>query len=86
MVLVVMPTKRTSSPPGGTDPDQVGNPWALDRTAGGSSGGPAAALRIRRAVAARWNGSPSGHSGSDTAGSLLPLPYARRAGGRVLDA
>ncbi|MGA8218858.1 MAG: amidase family protein, partial [Solirubrobacterales bacterium] len=31
---------------GGTT-DQVGNPWSLDRTAGGSSGGSAAALAAR---------------------------------------
>jgi aspartyl-tRNA(Asn)/glutamyl-tRNA(Gln) amidotransferase subunit A len=41
--------------------DQVGNPWALDRSAGGSSGGSAAALAARLIPAA---------TGSDTAGSL----------------
>ena len=45
---------------GGTT-DQVGNPWALDRSAGGSSGGSAAALASRTTPAA---------TGTDTAGSL----------------
>ncbi|HKE79835.1 MAG TPA: amidase [Solirubrobacteraceae bacterium] len=45
---------------GGTT-DQVGNPWALDRTAGGSSGGSAAALATGMAPAAL---------GTDTAGSV----------------
>jgi len=45
---------------GGTT-DQVGSPWALDRSAGGSSGGSAAALAARMTPAA---------TGTDTAGSL----------------
>jgi aspartyl-tRNA(Asn)/glutamyl-tRNA(Gln) amidotransferase subunit A len=45
---------------GGTT-DQVGNPWAPDRSPGGSSGGSAAALASRTVPAA---------TGTDTAGSL----------------
>ena len=45
---------------GGTT-DQVGNPWSLDRSAGGSSGGSAAALVSHTTPAA---------TGTDTAGSL----------------
>jgi aspartyl-tRNA(Asn)/glutamyl-tRNA(Gln) amidotransferase subunit A len=45
---------------GGTT-DQVGNPWALDRSPGGSSGGSAAALAA---------GMTSAATGTDTAGSL----------------
>ena len=45
---------------GGTT-DQVGNPWARERSAGGSSGGSAAALAARMTPAA---------TGTDTAGSL----------------
>ncbi len=43
------------------DTPQTGNPWALDRSAGGSSGGSAAALAARMLPAA---------TGSDTLGSL----------------
>ena len=45
---------------GGTT-DQVGNPWSLERSAGGSSGGSAAALASKQVLAA---------TGTDTAGSL----------------
>jgi aspartyl-tRNA(Asn)/glutamyl-tRNA(Gln) amidotransferase subunit A len=45
---------------GGTT-DQVGNPWGCERSAGGSSGGSAAALAARMVPAA---------TGTDTAGSL----------------
>jgi aspartyl-tRNA(Asn)/glutamyl-tRNA(Gln) amidotransferase subunit A len=45
---------------GGTT-DQVGSPWALERSAGGSSGGSGAALASRQVPAA---------TGTDTAGSL----------------
>ena len=45
---------------GGTT-DQVGSPWSLDRSAGGSSGGSAAALAARMVPAA---------TGTETAGSL----------------
>ncbi len=45
----------------GATTDQVGNPWDLERSPGGSSGGSAAALAARMIPAA---------TGSDTAGSL----------------
>jgi aspartyl-tRNA(Asn)/glutamyl-tRNA(Gln) amidotransferase subunit A len=45
---------------GGTT-DQVGNPWSLERSAGGSSGGSSAALASNQVPAA---------TGTDTAGSL----------------
>jgi aspartyl-tRNA(Asn)/glutamyl-tRNA(Gln) amidotransferase subunit A len=45
----------------GGSTDQVGNPWALDRTPGGSSGGSAAALAAGQIPLA---------TGTDTAGSL----------------
>jgi aspartyl-tRNA(Asn)/glutamyl-tRNA(Gln) amidotransferase subunit A len=45
---------------GGTT-DQVGNPWSLERSAGGSSGGSGAALASRQVPVA---------TGTDTAGSL----------------
>jgi aspartyl-tRNA(Asn)/glutamyl-tRNA(Gln) amidotransferase subunit A len=45
----------------GGSTDQVGNPWALDRTPGGSSGGSAAALAAEMIPLA---------TGTDTAGSL----------------
>ena len=45
---------------GGTT-DQVGNPWALERSAGGSGGGSGAALASKQVPAA---------TGTDTAGSL----------------
>jgi aspartyl-tRNA(Asn)/glutamyl-tRNA(Gln) amidotransferase subunit A len=59
-VVLVGHTHTHEFAAGGTT-DQVGNPWAVERTAGGSSGGSAAALAARMVPAAL---------GSDTAGSL----------------
>jgi aspartyl-tRNA(Asn)/glutamyl-tRNA(Gln) amidotransferase subunit A len=59
-VVLVGHTHTHEFAAGGTT-DQVGNPWAHERTAGGSSGGSAAALAARMVPAAL---------GSDTAGSL----------------
>jgi aspartyl-tRNA(Asn)/glutamyl-tRNA(Gln) amidotransferase subunit A len=63
--------------------DQVGNPWAVDRSAGGSSGGSAAALASGMAPAA---------VGTDTAGSvripaaLTGVSSIKATHGRVPDA
>jgi aspartyl-tRNA(Asn)/glutamyl-tRNA(Gln) amidotransferase subunit A len=59
-VVLVGHTHTHEFAAGGTT-DQVGNPWDVDRTPGGSSGGSAAALAARMVPAAL---------GSDTAGSL----------------
>jgi aspartyl-tRNA(Asn)/glutamyl-tRNA(Gln) amidotransferase subunit A len=59
-VVLVGHTHTHEFAAGGTT-DQVGNPWAVDRTVGGSSGGSAAALAARMVPAA---------VGSDTAGSV----------------
>jgi aspartyl-tRNA(Asn)/glutamyl-tRNA(Gln) amidotransferase subunit A len=59
--LVLLGHTHTHEFAAGGTTDQVGNPWALDRSAGGSSGGSAAALAARMTPAA---------VGTDTAGSL----------------
>jgi aspartyl-tRNA(Asn)/glutamyl-tRNA(Gln) amidotransferase subunit A len=59
-VVLVGHTHTHEFAAGGTT-DQVGNPWSVERTAGGSSGGSAAALAARMVPAAL---------GTDTAGSV----------------
>jgi aspartyl-tRNA(Asn)/glutamyl-tRNA(Gln) amidotransferase subunit A len=59
--MVLLGHLHTHECAAGGSTDQVGNPWALDRVAGGSSGGSAAALAAHMVPAA---------TGSDTAGSL----------------
>jgi aspartyl-tRNA(Asn)/glutamyl-tRNA(Gln) amidotransferase subunit A len=59
--LVLVGHLHTHECAAGGSTDQVGNPWALDRTAGGSSGGSAAALAAGLVPLA---------TGTDTAGSL----------------
>ncbi len=59
--LVLLGHTHTHEFAAGGTTDQVGNPWALDRVAGGSSGGSAAVLASRMAPAAL---------GTDTCGSL----------------
>jgi aspartyl-tRNA(Asn)/glutamyl-tRNA(Gln) amidotransferase subunit A len=59
--VVLMGHTHTHEFAAGGTTDQVGNPWALERTAGGSSGGSAAALATGMAPAAL---------GTDTAGSV----------------
>jgi aspartyl-tRNA(Asn)/glutamyl-tRNA(Gln) amidotransferase subunit A len=59
--MVVLGHTHTHEFGAGGTTDQVGNPFALDRVAGGSSGGSAAALAARMTPAAL---------GSDTCGSL----------------
>jgi aspartyl-tRNA(Asn)/glutamyl-tRNA(Gln) amidotransferase subunit A len=59
--MVVLGHTHTHEFAAGGTTDQVGNPWALDRVAGGSSGGNAAALAARMVPAAL---------GSDTCGSV----------------
>ncbi len=59
--LVLLGHTHTHEFAAGGTTDQVGNPWALERTVGGSSGGSAAAVAAAMAPAAL---------GSDTCGSL----------------
>ncbi|HEY4828004.1 MAG TPA: amidase [Solirubrobacteraceae bacterium] len=59
--MVLLGHTHTHEFAAGGSTDQSGNPWALDRIAGGSSGGSAAALAARMTPAAL---------GSDTCGSL----------------
>jgi aspartyl-tRNA(Asn)/glutamyl-tRNA(Gln) amidotransferase subunit A len=59
--MVLVGHTHTHEFAGGGTTDQVGNPWAPDRSAGGSSGGSAAAVAARMVPAAL---------GTDTLGSL----------------
>ncbi|MGH2928304.1 MAG: amidase, partial [Solirubrobacteraceae bacterium] len=59
--MVVLGHTHTHEFAAGGTTDQVGNPWSLEATAGGSSGGSAAALAAHMVPAA---------TGTDTAGSL----------------
>lgn len=59
--MVVLGHTHTHEFAAGVTTDQVGNPWSLELTAGGSSGGSAAALAARMVPAA---------TGTDTSGSL----------------
>jgi aspartyl-tRNA(Asn)/glutamyl-tRNA(Gln) amidotransferase subunit A len=64
--MVLLGHTQTHEFGAGSTTDQVGNPWRLARSAGGSSGGSAAALAARMVPAA---------TGTDTGGSLR-LPAA----------